>query len=369
MTATSRATASDVRVGLVGYGPAGAAFHAPLVATTPGMHLAAVVTRDPTRRAQLLAAHPGVRAVEAAEELWSSPDGIDLVVVASPNRTHLPVALAALAAGLPVVVDKPLAASLADARQLHEAARARGLLLTVFQNRRWDGDFLTVRRLLAEDALGDVHRFESRFERWRPTPKPGWRESADAGDAGGLLFDLGSHLIDQALVLFGPVAHVYAELDRRRPGVQVDDDAFVALTHRSGVRSHLWMSVVAAQHGPRLRVLGSRAAYTKFGLDGQENALRAGGRPDAPDWGEEPGDHWGTLDAGEGGGRPVRTEAGAYPRFYAGVVAALRGAAPPPVAVADAIAGLEIIEAAQRAAVEGRTIPIAPQRSDVIPER
>ena len=342
-----------IRVALVGYGLAGASFHAPLIAATPDLRLAAVVTTDAARGARARAEHPGVAVVERADALWSRTPEVDLVVVASPNRTHVPLALAALAAGLPVVVDKPLAATAAEARAVVDEARRRGLLLTVFQNRRWDGDFLTLRRLLADGALGEVRRFESRFERWRPALRGGWREQGTPEEAGGLLYDLGSHLVDQALQLFGPARQVYAELDRRRAGAEVDDDAFVALTHAAGVRSHLFMSAVAPQLGPRLRVLGSRAGYTKHGLDVQEEALRGGGRPDAGRWGEEPPEAWGELGAGEERQR-VPTEAGAYQRFYAGVAAALRTGAPPPVDPADAVAVLEVIEAAQRSAARGR---------------
>src|SRR5205823_12635947 len=146
-----------------------------------------------------------------------------------------------------------------------------------------DGDYVTIQRLLREGAFGKVHRFESRFERWRPAPKGGWRERGAPEEAGGLLFDLGTHLIDQALNLFGPVADLYAETDKRRAGAEVDDDVFVALTHAAGVRSHLWASVLTAQEGPRFRVLGDRAAYTKYGMDVQEEALKRGERPDAPD--------------------------------------------------------------------------------------
>jgi len=344
---------SPVRVGLIGYGLAGSAFHAPLIATTPGMTLAAVVTSNPERAAQARAEHPGVMVVDSGDRLWERAAELDLVVVASPNRTHVPLGLEALEAGLAVVVDKPLAATSADARRLVDEARRRGLLLSVFQNRRWDGDFLTLRRLLAEGALGTVHRFESRFERWRPAPKSGWRERGDPAEAGGVLFDLGSHLIDQALVLFGPVEHVYAEIDRRRPGVEVDDDAYVALTHASGVRSHLWTSLAAAEQSGRFRVLGSRAAYVKTGLDVQEAALRAGARPGSPDWGIEPPEHWGRLGAGDAW-EPVPTERGDYPAFYAGIAAALRDGTPPPVDPADAVAVLEIIEAAREASLRLR---------------
>ncbi|MGH7476458.1 MAG: Gfo/Idh/MocA family oxidoreductase [Longimicrobiales bacterium] len=356
----TRARDVPLRVGLIGYGLAGAVFHAPLIAATRGLRLTAIVTRDPVRAAGARKQHPSVRVVDSADRLWEQAAGLDVVVIAAPNRAHLPLALAALAAGLPVVVDKPLAPSADEARQLIGEAQGRRLLLTVFHNRRWDGDFLTLQRLLAEGELGDVLRFESRFERWRPTPKPGWRERGDPHEAGGLLYDLGSHLIDQALVLFGPVTQVYAELDRRRADVAVEDDAFVALTHASGPRSHLWMSAVAAQLGPRMRVLGSHAAWTKFGLDVQEAALRAGVTVGDARWGEEEAQLWGAIGTVDDV-RPVRTEPGDYRRFYAGLLSALRDGVPPPVDPADAVAGLEIIEAARRSAAEGRTIALSPR--------
>ncbi|HMG51975.1 MAG TPA: Gfo/Idh/MocA family oxidoreductase [Kofleriaceae bacterium] len=349
------ASPRPLRVGLIGYGLAGRVFHAPLIAACPELALTAVVTRDPERRSALRVAHPEAAALDAPEQLWARASSLELVVVATPNRSHVPLARAALQAGLPVVVDKPFATTAAEARAVVDEARAQGRLLTVFQNRRWDGDFLTVRKLLAEGALGAVHRFESRFERWNPVPRPGWRESGDPAEAGGLLFDLGAHLIDQALQLFGPVRTVYAELDRRRPGVAVDDDAFVALTHASGARSQLWMTKVAAQRGPRFRVLGERAAFTKYGLDGQEPAMAAGGVPGSAGWGEEPPERWGVLGE-DGATRPVATEPGCYPRFYAAVAAALRGGGPPPVDPDDAVAALEIIEAARASAERGAVV-------------
>jgi predicted dehydrogenase len=347
-----------LRVALVGYGLAGSVFHAPLIRVTPRLRLAAVVTGSAERARQAESENPGVRVVPDAERLWAMARELDLVVVASPNRTHVPLALAALEAGLHIVVDKPLAPTAAEGRSVIEAARRHGRALTVFQNRRWDGDFRTLRRLVAEGALGEPWRLESRFERWRPTPKPGWRERGAPEEAGGVLYDLGSHLIDQALVLFGPVERVYAELDRRRPGVEVDDDVFVALAHASGGRSHLTMSAAAAQPAARFRLLGSRAAYVKRGLDVQEDALKRGERPDRPGWGEEPEERWGTV--GEEGGevRRVRTEPGAYPAFYAALAAALLDGAPLPVDPADSLAGLEIIEAARRAAALGGAVAV-----------
>src|SRR5215208_1105062 len=344
--------ASDpIPVALLGYGLAGAAFHAPLIAAEPRLRLDAIVTRDPERRAAAAAAHPEATLLDSADAVWDRAGELGLVVVATPNRTHVPLARAALAAGLPVVVDKPLAATADEARALVAEARAGRLLLTVFHNRRWDGDLLTVRELMAGGDLGRVLRFESRFERWRPEIKAGWRERAGGEEAGGVLYDLGSHLIDQALWLFGPVDEVYAERDVRRPGAEVDDDAFVALTHVSGVRSHLWMSAVAADLGPRLRVLGDRAAYVKRGLDVQEAALRAGGSPSQPGWGEEPQDAWGVVGAGEDW-RPVPTERGDYGAFYAGVAAALLDGAPSPVPAGEVVTALDVLDATRRSAAE-----------------
>lgn len=342
---------SEIRVGLVGYGPAGAFFHAPLIHATPGMRLSTVVTRDPERAAEVERRY-GAATVAEADHLWERSD---LIVIAAPNRTHLPLATAALTAGLPVVVDKPLAGTADEARSLIRLAHERGLMLTVFQNRRWDGDFRTLRALVAAGALGEVYRFESRFERWRPTPKGGWREAGGADDLGGLLYDLGSHLVDQALRLLGPVTGVYAECDARRPGIAADDDTFLALTHANGARSHLWASAVAAHLGPRFRVLGSSAAYLKEGMDVQEERLRAGTRPDEPGFGEEPEDRWGVLGTAESN-RRVRTEPGAYLDFYQGVVACLRDGRPAPVDPAEVVEALEVLEAARRSSAERRVV-------------
>jgi len=346
---------SPLRAAVIGYGLGGSAFHAPFIATTPGLELAAIVTRDPERQRAAARDYPGVRIVADVAQLWDPSAGLDLVAISTPNRTHVSLARSAIEAGLHVVVDKPLAPSSREARAVADDARRCGVLVIPFQNRRWDGDFLTIQRLLAERALGNPMRFESRFERWRPTPTGSWRERAAPDEAGGLLFDLGSHLIDQTLVLFGPVREVYAQLDRRRPGVEADDDTFVTLSHASGVRSHLYMSAVAAQPAPRYRILGQTAAFTKWGLDVQEDALRAGVRPGGPDWGAEPEERWGTLGI-DGQRRRVPTERGDYGAFYAGVATAIRRAGPAPVDVADAIAMLGVIEAARTSATETRVV-------------
>lgn len=346
-----------LRVGLLGYGLAGSVFHAPLIAAAEGLALDTVVTSAPERQARVRAEHgEDVRTVASADELFARAAGLDLVVVASPNRTHVDLARRALEAGLPVVVDKPLAATAAEAQELAQLAARRGLLLSVFHNRRWDNDFRTLQALLAEGGLGRVHRFESRFERWRPRLKGGWRESGDPADVGGLLYDLGSHLVDQALTLFGPVTSVYAESDIRREGAEADDDTFIALTHARGVRSHLWMSAVAAQLGPRFRVSGSEAAYVKDGLDPQEAALRDGARPVPGErWGVEPESSWGTL-GDLGSRRPVPTLDGDYPAYYASVAAALRDGTEPPVTAEEAAATIRVLEAARTSAREARVV-------------
>ncbi|WP_051164786.1 Gfo/Idh/MocA family protein [Nocardia testacea] len=349
---------SSLGVAIIGYGLAGAVFHAPLVAAEPRLRLVAVVTGSARRGEQARREHPGVRVLPDADSLFADMSGIDLVVIAAPNRVHAELARRALAAGAAVVVDKPFAVTAAEAEDLLSYARETGRVLTVFQNRRWDGDFRTVRRLVAEDALGPVRRFESRFERWRPVPKGGWRELGGPADAAGILYDLGSHLVDQALTLFGPVASVYCELARRRTGISTDDDMFLALAHTGGVRSHLWASAVAPLLGPRFRVLGERAGYEVHGLDPQEAALRAGHRPGAgTPWGEaDEADH-GVLGAGDDTTR-YPTLPGDYLAFYTATAAAVLDGAPVPVDPADALAGLRVLEAARASAAESVVVPL-----------
>jgi scyllo-inositol 2-dehydrogenase (NADP+) len=340
---------------------AGEGLHAPLIESVEGLDLAAVVTSDPDRRRRAAAAHPAATLVGSTAALWPAVGdlGVQLAVVAAPNRAHVPVALEALAAGLHVVVDKPLAVTGEEGRRVVAEADRHGSVLSVFHNRRWDGDFLTVRKLLGDGVLGDVWRLESRFERWRPERVDGaWRERADPAEGGGVLLDLGSHLIDQAIVLLGRPHTVYAELGRRRARAGVDDDTFLALGHVSGAVSHLWASSVAARLGPRFRALGSRAGYVVHGMDVQEAALLAGERPGSPGWGEAPPSRWGTVGTGDDV-EPVPTERGDYRRFYEGMVAAVAGGAPPPVPPEDALLTLEVIDAARRSATRGEVVTLA----------
>ncbi|HVP03789.1 MAG TPA: Gfo/Idh/MocA family oxidoreductase [Solirubrobacteraceae bacterium] len=348
-------TAAPARVALLGFGLAGRVFHAPLIAAEPGLELAVIVTRDPARRAQAIAEHPGAALADDAAQVWERAGELDLVVVATPNSSHVALAIAALDEGLAVVVDKPLAPEAAGARALVEHAEHRGGRLTVFQNRRWDGDLLTLSALLEDGRLGTVLRFESRFDRWRPQTAGGWRDIEPPGDGGGLLLDLGSHLVDQAVQLFGRPVRVYGELDMRRAGAAADDDVFVALEHEGGVRSHLGMSALAAQIPPRMRVLGDAAAFVKFGLDVQEDQLAGGLRPGDPGWGEDPPERWGTVGSDDDAER-VATARGEYERFYAGVARALRDGGAMPVDPWDAVRVLEVLDAARRSAAGGRVV-------------
>ena len=274
------------------------------------------------------------------------------------QNTMKPITIKAIQAGLPTVVDKPLAVATADAADIVALARRRGVLLSVYQNRRWDAELLTLRRVLDDGSLGRVHRFESRFERWRPQPKQGWRESGDPAAGGGVLLDLGSHLVDQAMHLFGAVTTVYGEVAVRRPGAVVDDDMFVAMRHTCGVTSHLWASAVAAQLGPRLRVLGANGAYVAPDLDPQEAALRTGERPDGDGWGEVPEHSWPLVGA-DGAVHRLRSSRGDWPAFYRQWRDALLGNGPVPVDPAGAVATLRVLEAAAASSREGRLVSLS----------
>ena len=358
---------AQLRGAVIGYGLAGSVFHAPLIASTAGLTVSTVVTGNPERQADVRRAYPDARVVPDPAEVFERPSEHDFVVVAAPNDVHVDLARRALDAGLPVVVDKPLAPTAADGRSLIERSEELGIPITVFMNRRWDSDQLTLRRLLDEGKLGEVLRYESRLERWRPAlseAKP-WREISSPEAGGGVLLDLGSHLVDQAIELFGPVAHVYAEVEGRRGGS--DDDAFLALEHRSGARSHLWASLLAAAPGPRLRALGDHAAYVITDVDGQEDALRSGARPDSDDsWGVEPPERWGRLIT-EQKSEAVPSEPGGWPRFYIGLERALREGSPLPVDPWDAVTGLEVLDAARRSAATATVVATSRAETDAGP--
>ncbi|WP_306366897.1 Gfo/Idh/MocA family oxidoreductase [Nocardiopsis sp. CC223A] len=347
----------ELHVALIGYGKGGEVFHAPVIEAVPGLRLSAVVTGNPERARTVRERHPDATVYPTVADLWADAGRYEIAVVTTPNDTHAPLARAALEAGMSVVVDKPFALTAGQARELTDLAEKLGRVLTVYQNRRWDADFLTLWHLVEEGALGRVHRFESRFERWRPQAKGTWRESGAVEGGAGLLYDLGPHLIDQAVNLFGPVASVYAEVDTLREGVQADDDVFLSLHHARGTRSQLWMGALTAQAGPRFRVLGDAGAFTSHGMDGQEARLLAGESPTAADWGVSPESAWGLLGV-DGATRRVPSARGAYPEFYAGVRDAVGEGEPLPVDPHEVIHGLEIIEAARRSARTGTVVAL-----------
>ncbi len=331
-----------IRTAVIGFGLAGSVFHAPAIAANPRYSLDFIVTANPQRRALAQKRYPQARILDTADELFMQP-GLQLAVLGTPPASHAPLAHAALDRRIAVVVDKPFTVTSEQGQELIDRATELGVPLTVYQNRRWDGEYLTLRRLLAEGALGEVYRFESRIERWSQEIAKPWKAAATADDGGGLLYDLGTHLIDQALQLFGPVTNVYGELSARRPQEKADDDDFVALHHGNGVRSHLWMNLSAARRGPRFRVLGSEAGYTKTVADLQEAQILAGVLPGNPGYGLDPQQNWGTLGR-DGALVAVPTERGNFPAFYELLAAALLDGGPLPVDPADSVAALKIIE-------------------------
>src|SRR5919107_6307715 len=219
-----------IRVGLVGFGLGGSTFHAPLISATPGLELVAIATSNPERVAKAQARYPNVQVVASHDAFWTITPPLDLVVVSTPHATHAPIARAAPEHGCHVVVDKPFATSSAEARDLAAMAKQHGKLAIPFQNRRWDNEILTLQKLMRDGTLGDIHRFESRYERWRPIPKARWKEAGAEERGEGVLGDLTVHLVDQALLLFGPARRVYAEFERRHPDIVVVDDVFIAVT-------------------------------------------------------------------------------------------------------------------------------------------
>ncbi|MBC2661817.1 oxidoreductase [Novosphingobium flavum] len=340
---------TEIGVGLVGYGLGGRVFHAPFVAATPGLRLRAVVSGDPGK---VQADWPGMAVVPSIEALLALP-GIDLVVVSSPDHLHADHALQALAAGKHVVVDKPFATTLDDARRITAAAEAAGRLLTVFHNRRWDADFLTLQDLIASGRLGEVVHLDSHFDRWRPEAAPVWKEARE----GGSWQDLGPHLIDQALCLFGLPQAVSADIATLRPGAPAPDWFHVVL-HYPGRRATLHGSKLAADHGLRFAVHGTGGSWIKHGLDPQEGAILAGQRPGDEGWGIDPLP--GLLTTGEPGTTPGPhpNRPGDYRLFWQALVAALRGEGANPVLPGEALAVMEVLAAAQRSAAEGRTIAL-----------
>lgn len=344
---------SPVRMGLVGYGFGGRYFHAPLLAAASEVEFVGVSLRHDAQAAQLAVEHPGVPAFRSLADLASV--GVEAVAISTPLHSRAELLDEAAGLGLAVVFDKPFAWNADEARSYVATAAAAGILLSVYQNRRWDSDFLTVERLLAEGVLGEVFQFESRFERYAPLPGP-------PPAAGGTMRDFGAHQVDQARRLFGPVRAVDAVTNPRPDCDGRDDDFYLALHHVSGVRSLLWGSWRQAASGPRFRVSGSKGAYVVGaggtgvvrGIDIQEELLLAGRSPatDGDAWGAEPEDRWGTVWTAEGA-HVEPTERGRWDSFYPAFARAVRGEGPVPVDPLEVVANVEIIDAGLRSADSG----------------
>ena len=327
-----------IRVGLIGYGYASKTFHAPLISGTPGMTLAAVASSDENK---VHADWPALPVVSGPERILNDPN-IDLVVIPTPNDTHFPLAKAALEAGKHVVVDNPFTVTLSQARELEALAKSGGRLLSVFHNRRWDSDFLTVKALINEGLLGEVGYFESHFDRYRPQVRNRWREQGGPGS--GIWYDLAPHLLDQVVNLFGLPVSMQVDLAQLRPGSQ-STDYFHAVLAWPQRRVVLHGTLVAAAETARFIIHGSRGSYVKYGLDPQEERLKSGERLPQEDWGYDMRD--GVLTRAEG--EDITEESwltlpGNYPAYYAAIRDALNGSGTNPVPASQAIQIMELIE-------------------------
>lgn len=330
---------------LIGYGLAGRVFHAPFIQATEALNLVAIST---TR-----AVPPGIRTARV-EELLADPD-IALVVIASPNDSHFPLAKAALAAGKHVVVDKPMCVTSAQGDELIATARRAGRLLSVFHNRRWDCDFLTVRKLLAAGTLGRIALAQLHWDRFRPQVADRWRDRPVAG--AGLLFDLGPHLVDQALLLFGRPESISADLAAQRDGAAVDD-YFDLTLHYADKAVRLAAASLIAERRPRFALYGTQGSFVKPGLDPQEDQLVSGATPLDPGFGSEDPALHGTLTLADGTGRSLPGERGEWLAYYRALADAIESGGAAPVDAADAVAGLKIIELARHSAADGRRLPL-----------
>lgn len=345
---------SIVSVGLLGFGLSGSVFHAPLITADPRFRLVKIMER---RGEAVRARYPWVEVARDPESIVEDPR-LDLVVIGTPNPTHYELALSALRSGKHVVLEKPMTPSSRQADDLIAAAKACGRILTVFHNRRWDGDYQTVRRVVQSGLLGDLAEYQAHYERYRPHAADGWRETGEPGS--GLLYDLGSHLIDQALLLFGWPDRLGADLRIRQKGGKADDFFEVRLDY-AGFRVILGGSLLVRNPGPRFAVHGRLGSFVKYGTDPQEEALKRGLQPGAPDWGREDPSCWGRIDTEWKGlhvaGR-VETFPGAYERFYDSLYEAIALGKPSAVKPEEARDVVRLIELARQSDQEGTTLDL-----------
>ena len=340
-----------LKVALIGYGYSGRTLHAPLITCVPGIALVAVVSSGP---AKVLADYPQVAVCATMDAL---PDVVDAVVIATPNHSHFELAKQALLAGKHVVVDKPFTVSVIQASELKVLAENKGLVLSVFHNRRWDADFLTLSRLMASGELGELLSFESRFDRFRPEVRLRWREQAGLGT--GLWYDLGPHLLDQAVQLFGSPLSIQATLEVQRPNAVAVDYFHVRLQYQSFV-VNLHAGMFESVETPRYCVVGQRGRYTKYGLDRQEEAFKRGELPSDANWGHDPQN--GVLETSSMTSN-VTNLPGDYRHFYSGFRDCIASGAPNPVSTDDAVLVMELIELACESARMQRTLSVAGNQS------
>lgn len=339
-----------IRTALVGYGSVGEKMHAPLISVCDELELVAVVERSQERSKEK---YPDVQIFRNLEDLLEA-DAADLIVIVTPNEFHFPFAKMALEAGKHVVVDKPVTIHSFEAEILKQLAESKGLVLSVFQNRRWDGDIQTIRKILNEGTLGRIVHFESHFDRFRPQLVDNWREKDVPGN--GITYDLGTHLIDQAVMLFGKPKWVYAEILKQRKDALADDFFDITLMYE-GMKARLTASVLVNAPMPKFLVLGEKGSYVKYGLDVQEKAFKAGQTPEGENWGLEGAEAWGTVHL-ENSITTYPTERGDYRHFYQNIADTIRGQASLKVKMDEAILVLKIIEAAFLSHQEGKRIAL-----------
>jgi len=341
-----------IRAGVIGFGLAGRIFHAAVISATPGLELAAIVQRTGDEAAK---AYPNVQIYRSIEEMLADTS-IRLVAVGTPSFSHFEVAAQCLRADRDVVIDKPFTLTSDEAAQLIRLSRERGRLLTAYQNRRWDGDFKTVEKILVSGLLGRLVTFESHFDRFRPEPRlRGWRESG--GPGGGTLFDLGSHLIDQALTIFGKPEKIFASVRTDRENGAVDDVFDVTLFYPS-LTAYLRASTLAKAPGARFTLHGTQGSFVKFGLDPQEDQLKSGSKFEAPGFGKETEEAWGKLYLEGSAPQSVETEVGDYRGIYANVRDALLGTAKLAVTPEQAWRTTRLIEMARESSSQARVLPV-----------
>lgn len=345
-----------LNVGLIGYGFAGKTFHAPVITAVPGLKLAKVVERRSDRSKE---DYPWVEIVRDVKDLYADPD-IDIVVVTTPSTDHFSFARDALKAGKHVIVEKPFTVTAAEADELIALAKEKGLVLSVFHNRRWDGDFMTVRNIVESGRLGRIVSAEFRWDRYNPVVTPGrWRDSAAPG--AGVWYDLGVHFLDQALLLFGKPKTIQADIRTQREGAEADDAFDVTLGYDDGLAVRLYSSLIVRTPGPRYRLNGTSGSFVKYGEDPQENALKAGRTPLEPGWGTDPESNWGTLEVMQDGLRfigKVETLPGAYTEYFANVRDAVNGTAELAVKPDQARDAIRLIELGLISSREGRKIDV-----------